>query len=107
MFARQSFFAILLIGFLIVGTSPAAFGAQLNTFINPGTVSSPFEMKYQKTIFIEYNQGGEIADELRGTTWTIEKTAGSENPGIQELINKINRKLTDDGSKAKSTIAGA
>ncbi len=100
-FARQSFFAVLLIGFLIVGTAPAAFGAQLNTFVNPGTPSSPFEMKYQKTIFIEYNQGGEIADQLRGTNWIIEKNAGSENPGVQDLINKINRKLTNDGSNSR------
>lgn len=92
---------VLFSSLLLVGGNTTAFGAQLETFLNPNSQTSPFEIKYQKTVFIEYEDGGELADALRGTEDTIAFKVGPENEGVQGLMNKINQKLSLDGSSAK------
>ncbi len=86
------------VGLIISGTSTAAFGAQLDAFISPDKPSSPFEIKYQRTVFIEYQEGGQIADLLRGQTNNIQKTAGLSDPGVKALRDLLNQKLEADGS---------
>ena len=98
---RALLFTVFLAGLMVFGTSSAAWGAQLDARINPNDVSSPFKMNYQKTIFIEYPNGGQLFDELREKTWTISGTADSSNPGVQNLIKKLNENIADDGSQAR------
>lgn len=95
--------AVLFTGVLIFGSSQLAFGAQLSINVNPDTNSSPFEMKYQKSIVIEYEEGGEIAQLLRGQEAELFFSGDTSNPGVAELQRKLNQKLAQDGSQAHIT----
>lgn len=87
---------------LIAGSTPA-FGAQLATYLDPGNTSSEFEIKYPVTVFIDYEDGGDIANLMRGQSHEITISAGAENPGVQDLISKFNDKILRDGSGVKIT----
>ena len=41
------------------------------------------------------------SSDLRGKQWTVTGTADSSNPGVQELMNKLNRGIANDGSQAR------
>ncbi len=99
--SRGIILTVLLVGLIVVGTTAPAWAAQLDAKINPNNESSPFKMNYQKTIFIEYPNGGNLFDELRGKEWTVSGTANSSNPGVQELMNKLNQGIIADGSQAR------
>ena len=99
--SRAVLFTVLLAGLLIIGTSSAAYAAQMDARINPNSDESFFKINYQKTVFIEYPDGGKLFDELHTKEWTITGTADSSNPGVQDLISKLNSRLSNDGSHAK------
>ncbi|MCH6586049.1 MAG: hypothetical protein IH792_03345, partial [Thaumarchaeota archaeon] len=99
--SRAIILTVLLAGLIVIGTSAPAWAAQLDARINPDNDSSPFKMSYLKTVFIEYPNGGNLFDELRGKEWTVSGTADSSNPGVQELIDRLNQKIRSDGSQAK------
>jgi len=99
--SRAIILTVLLAGLILVGATSTAWAAQLDARINPNNESSQFTMNYQKTIFIEYPNGGNLFDELRGKEWTVSGTADSSNPGVQELIAKLNQKIITDGSQAR------
>lgn len=99
--SRVLFLTVLLAGLIVVSTSTPVWAAQLDARINPNSDSSPFKMNYQKTVFIEYPNGGALFDNLREKEWTIAGTADSSNPGVQELMNKLNQRILNDGSHAK------
>jgi len=92
---------VLLATLLVVGTSSPVWAAQLDARINPNSDSSPFSMNYQKTIFIEYPNGGKLFDELHDKTWTLSGTADISNPGVQNLMKKLNENIADAGSQAR------
>ncbi len=92
---------VLIAGLLVFGASSSAWAAQLNAQINPNNEESNFKVNYQKTVFVEYPDGGMLFDELRLKEWTISGTADSSNPGVQELMDKLNSKITSDGSQAR------
>jgi len=94
------FFTILLSVLIIFGTSSPVWAAQLDARINPDNPDFNFNVKYQRTIFIEYNEGGQLADQLRGAIESKRLTADSTNPAIVDLINRINQKLASDDSGA-------
>lgn len=100
---RATIFAIIFASLLIIGSSSPVWGAQLDARLNPDSSSAEIEIKFQRTIFIEYPEGGQIADELRAKSWTIEVLADSSNPGVKDLIQKLNQKITADGSSARIT----
>ena len=99
--SRAVVLTVLIAGLIVVGTSTPAWAAQLDARINPNNESSPFKMNYQKTVFIEYPNGGKVFDDLRGKEWTVAGTADSSNPGVQELMNKLNQRIAADGSQAR------
>ena len=99
--SRAVLFTVLLAGLLIISTSSAAYAAQMDARINPNSNESFFKINYQKTVFIEYPDGGKLFDELHTKEWTITGTADSSNPGVQDLISKLNSRLSNDGSHAK------
>lgn len=99
--SRSLIFTILIAGLIVVGTSTPIWAAQLDARINPNSNESPFKMNYQKTVFIEYPNGGNLFDELRGHEWTVEGTADSSDPGVQKLMDVLNQKIQDDGSHAR------
>ncbi|MDH3794173.1 MAG: hypothetical protein OER78_03735 [Nitrosopumilus sp.] len=94
---------VLLATLVVVGTSTPAWAAQLDARINPNADASPFSMHYLRTVFIEYPEGGDLFDELRGHEWTVSGTADSSNPGVQKLMDKLNEKISSEAIKAKIT----
>ena len=93
--------SIMLAGLIVVGTSSSAWAAQLDATINPLSDTSPFKVNYQKTVFIEYSQGGQLFDLLHGKEWTISGKADSSDPGVQKLTRLLNQKINSDGSHTK------
>ena len=91
---------VAIAGLLVCAGAPA-WAAELDAFIDPGSESFPFEMKYAKAVIIEYPQGGGLYDELRGKEWTVQGTADATNPGVRELMDKLNMKIANDGSQAR------
>jgi len=100
---RASIFVVFFTGLLIIGSSASVLGAQLDAKIIPDDESVKIKMTYQRTIFIGYNEGGEIADILRGKNLEVAFNAGSTNLGVQDLINKLNQKIANDGSTVRIT----
>ena len=99
--SRIVLLSVLLATLIVVGTSAPAWAAQLDARINPNTETSPFKITYLKTVFIEYPNGGDLFDELQGKEWTVGGNADSSDPGVQELIEQLNRGIANDGSQAQ------
>ncbi len=98
---RAVLIAVLFTGVLIFGGSQVAYGAQMFAYVNSNTNSSPFEMKYQKSVVVEYEEGGEIAQLLRGQESSIFFSGDTSNPDVADLQNRLNEKLHSDGSQAQ------
>ncbi|NIP62629.1 MAG: hypothetical protein GWN01_03455 [Nitrosopumilaceae archaeon] len=93
---------VIIAGLIVFGAAGIATAAQMEANINPNSNSSPIDITYQKTLFIEYGEGqSQIADLLRGEEWTVSVNAGPSDPGVQDLMEKINKKLVNDGSASK------
>ncbi len=87
-------FTALIAGMLVVGAAPSAWGsAQLDALINPNNSESPFEIKYQRSVFIEYEDGGQIADALRGTSGSLAFTQSDGDPEVESLKGLINQNI--------------
>ena len=99
--SRAVLLTVLLAGLIVMSTSGPAWAAQLDARVNPNDTSSPFSMNYQKTVFIEYPNGGQLFEEIRGKEWTVAGTANLSDPGVQDLMDKLNRGISDDGSQAR------
>ena len=100
--SRSLILTILIAGIIIIGTSTSTvWAAQLESKINPNSNESPFKMNYQKTIFIEYHDGGDLFDALRGNEWTLAGSADISDPGVQKLIDSLNQRIAEDGSQAR------
>ena len=99
--SRTVLLSVLLATLIVVGTSAPAWAAQLDARINPNTETSPFKITYLKTVFIEYPNGGDLFNELQGKEWTVGGNADSSDPGVQALIEQLNRGIANDGSQAQ------
>lgn len=99
--SRTVSLAVLIASLIVIGSSSSVWAAQVDAKINPNSNASPFSYNYQKTVFIEYPNGGKLFDELHEKEWTINGSADASNPGVQKLIESLNRKIQSDGSHAK------
>jgi len=100
---KASIFVVLFTGLLIIGSGTSVWGAQLDAKIIPDDNSVKIKIIYQRTLTLVYNEGGELADNLRGKNWGVSVNAGSSDPGVQDLINKLNQKIARDGSNSHIT----
>ena len=97
----RAVFGILIIFTMVVGLSSApAMGAQMEANLNPDQGEGTFKMTYQRTAFIEYPVGSNLAEHMSQKAWIINGTADSTHPEIQKLINSINTNIHSDGSTA-------
>ena len=94
---------VLLATLIVASTSAPAWAAQMDARINPNADSSPFSMNYQKTVFIEYPNGGDLFKELQGKEWSVSGTADLSNPGVKDLMDRLNKKISAETIKAKIT----
>ncbi len=98
---RASFLSLALLSILVSGSVFPAFAAQLNWDAKTYESAQNPKFIFQRTAFIEYKEGGSIADALRGQEVTIRFSADSSSAGMQELIDKLNENLV----AAKSTVS--
>ncbi len=99
----------LLVLFLILVTlflvPSSAYAAQLDAaIIHDEDITEP-SFKFLRVVYIEYPEGGEIADLLRGKSQSISITADSQTPGMDSLISQLNQNLRDSSSSAIVTDA--
>jgi len=100
---RGSLLALSVLSILVMGSVSPAFAAQLNWDAKtPETAEVP-QFKFQRTAYIEYEEGGSIADALRGQSKTIDFTVDSTAPGVDVLIEKLNNNLHELQSSARVT----
>ena len=99
---------VVIIAFLSIfiaagGISPVFASSQLEVTIDPDSDTAIAKMTYQRSINIDYSDGGKLAETMYGKTNQILFSADSSNPSVQSLISKINSYMTSEGSIAKVT----
>lgn len=93
---------LLLITFVGIAfaTTPAwAVSLNANIDLHENVVKPRFV--FSNTVFIEYPDGGEVKQNLRGKDLSLKFSADSDTPGVSELMSKLNHQLSDSGSTAK------
>ena len=95
----------LFLTFLITVSSltPAFASSQLEVTIDPDSNVALAKMTYQRSIVIDYSDGGKLADTMNGKSGVISFTADKSTPGIQSLIIKLNSYIAGKGSQAQIT----
>ncbi|MFM7861251.1 MAG: hypothetical protein ACKO7Y_00650 [Candidatus Nitrosotenuis sp.] len=98
---RGSLLAFLVLSILVTGSVSPVFAAQLNWDAKtPETAEVP-HFKFQRTAYIEYEEGGTIAEALRGKSKSIDFTVDKSAPGVNMLIEKLNENLRELQSSAR------
>ena len=89
---------------MIASTVAPAFAAQMEfrTWIESDSADE-VEIKFQRTVIINYDDGGMIADELRGQKFSKTFSIDSSDPGVNELRDRINYQFSQAGSSAAVT----
>jgi hypothetical protein len=84
---------LILAALILSGSLPSVWAAQLDAklLVEEESISPSFS--FLRIIYIEYPEGGEIAQLLRGENQNITFSADSETPGMSDLINQINDNL--------------
>ena len=95
----------LFLTFLITVSSltPAFASSQLEVTIDPDSNVALAKMTYQRSIVIDYSDGGKLADTMNGKSGVISFTADKSTPGMQSLIIKLNSYIAGKGSQAQIT----
>ena len=97
--------SILLTIILVAGLVPYASAAQLDGAILYQQESTEPSFQFLRIIYIEYPNGGEISELLRGKTQTVSFEADSETAGMDELVKSLNQNLREISSSAVITDA--
>ena len=87
----------------ISGLAPVFASAQLDITIDPDAGIAVAKMTYQRSITLDYSQGGKLADTLAGKSDKIAFTASSSTTGMTSLIDKLNTYIASKGSQAQIT----
>jgi len=87
----------------ISGLAPALASSQLEVTIDPNSDTAVAKMTYQRSITMDYSQGGKLADVLAGKSDKIEFTASSSTTGMNSLIGNLNSYIASKGSQAQIT----
>ena len=94
--------AFLSIFIAISGISPVFASSQLEVTIEPGSDTAVAKMTYQRSINIDYSDGGNLT-EMNGLKKEMSFSADSSNPSVQSLISKINSYILSKNSQAQVT----
>ena len=87
----------------ISGLAPVFASSQLEVTIDPNSDTAVAKMTYQRSIVMDYSQGGKLADTLAGKSDKISFTASSSTTGMNSLIAKLNSYMAAKGSQAQVT----
>jgi hypothetical protein len=88
---------------LIAGSVSPVFAAQLNWDAKTFETAQNPKFVFQRTAFISYEDGGSIADALRGQETAIRFSADSSSAGVEQLIEKLNANLVTSKSTVRIT----
>jgi len=99
---RKTITVIAFLSFFIAvgGISPVFASSQLEVTIDPNSDTAYAKMVYQRSINIDYSDGGKLAETMNGKSEKISFTAVSSNPGIESLIANLNSYFVSQGSQA-------
>jgi len=100
---RLSIMLFLTAVIAISGLAPALASSQLEVTIDPNSDTAVAKMTYQRSIVLDYSQGGKLADALAGKSDKISFTASSYTPGMSSLIANMNSYILSQGSQAQIT----
>lgn len=100
---RASFLVVVFAGLLIIGSSTSVWGAQLEARLLPDADAANIKINFQRTVYIEYKNGGDLADALSSKSWQVTFSADASDPTVQNLMKKLNQKIASDGSGAQIT----
>jgi len=90
--------------FIAVGSiSPVLASSQLEVTIDPNSDTALAKMTYQRSVNIDYSDGGNLAETMYGKNHQIIFSADSSNPSVQSLISKINSYILSKNSQAQVT----
>jgi len=90
--------------FIAIGSiSPVLASSQLEVTIDPNSDTAIAKMTYQRSVNIDYSDGGKLAETMYGKNNQIKFSADSSNPSVQSLISKINSYILSQGSIAQIT----
>ena len=92
----------LFVGAVIaLGSIAPTFGsAQLEATLEDATGKALAKMTYQRTIWIDYSDGGNLENILSGKNVTVIFSVDSSAVGMKELIEKINSSIASNDSDA-------
>lgn len=90
---------------LFAGTIPYASAAQLDAAVFFDDKLAEPSFQFLRIIYIEYPNGGEISESLRGKMNTVSFVADSETPGMDKLLLQLNQNLKTIPSNAIITDA--
>ena len=91
---------ILLVIILVAGLVPYASAAQLDGAILYQQDSTEPSFQFLRIIYIEYPNGGDISELLRGKNQAISFEADSETLGMDKLVKSLNKNLKEISSNA-------
>ena len=94
---------VLLVIILVLGTIPHAYAAQLDASILFGDEVTNPSFEFLRIVYIEYPNGGEISETLRGENQTLAFDADSSTPEMKKLVEQINSNLKTIPSNAIAT----
>jgi len=90
--------------FIAVGSiSPVLASSQMEVTIDPNSDTAIAKMTYQRSVNIDYSDGGKLAETMYGVNHQIKFSADASNPSVQSLISKINSYILSQGSIAQIT----
>jgi len=89
---------------MLASTVGPAFAAQMEfrTWVEAGAIEEA-EIKFQRTVIINYDDGGMVADDLRGQKFAKTFSLTTADPGVAELRDRINYQISQLGSSAAVT----
>ncbi|MCV0392794.1 MAG: hypothetical protein K5790_05800 [Nitrosopumilus sp.] len=96
---------VIFVFILFAGMIPYASAAQLDAaiFFDDELVEPSFQ--FLRIIYIEYPNGGQISELLRGKTHAVSFVADSNTPGMDKLLHQLNQNLKEIPSNAIVTDA--
>ena len=88
---RVAILTVSLAVIMLCGLITPVDAAQMTfrTFSQSG-VSEEVEIKFQRSVILNYDDGGQLADQLRGLKVTKTFSADSSDPGVNELRDRMN-----------------
>ncbi len=92
---------IALVCIIMTGGVQPALGAQLESTLDPDKDESRFKILYQRTLSIDYSNGGEIAELMRGVVVDESVSATSPNKDLDQIINMLNENILREKSTAR------